>query len=220
MTSKRTLAGLALVLVTAVVSIVFAPELPETMAAHWSASGTADGSMDRTTVLVGGPALVLGIVVLFELVPRIDPLGSNVGEFQSAYDAVAVLTAGFLAYTYGLVIAWNLGSEFDIIAALAPAMAVLYIGIGFLVERAERNWFVGVRTPWTLSSEQVWRDTHDLSATLFKLTGVLALGALVLPEYAISFIVVPAVTVSLVATVYSYIRYRQLGESGIEGAGS
>ena len=221
MPSNRTIAGLAVAALTAAVSVVFAPELPAQMVTHWDGSGTANGTMDRTTALVGGSALVLGMVVLFEIIPRIDPLGENIREFQTAYDAAAVLVTGFTAYSYGLVVAWNLGYEFEMLVGLAPAIAVLYFGLGLLVEHAERNWFVGVRTPWTLSSEQVWRDTHDLAATLFKLTGVLALGAVVLPAYGIYFIAAPAVAVSVITTVYSYLRYRQLDEGGPpETAGS
>jgi uncharacterized membrane protein len=209
--SSRTVAGLVLAVVAAAASALLAPELPEQMVTHWDASGTPDGEMARATVLVGGPATVLATVLLFEVVPRVDPLGANVREFQQAYDAAAVLVEAFLAYVFGLVLAWNLGVEFEVLAALAPAFAVLYVGAGFLLERAERNWFVGIRTPWTLSSEQVWRDTHDLGATLFKAVGVLALGALVVPGYGIYFVVAPAVVVSVVATVYSFVRYRQVG---------
>lgn len=215
---RRTVAGLAIVLVAALASALAAPELPEQVTTHWNAAGEGDDTMGKTAVLVGGPALVFGIVALFEVVPRIDPLGGNIREFQGAYDAIAVLTAGFLAYVYGLVLAWNVGYEFPMLQGLAPAFAVLYVAVGYLVERAERNWFVGIRTPWTLSSEAVWRRTHDRAAPLFKLAGVAALGALVLPEYAIHFVVGPAVAVAIFATVYSYVDYRRVGDGDVADA--
>jgi uncharacterized membrane protein len=210
--SARTVGGIAIALVAAAASVLLAPELPERMASHWNAAGQPDDTMARSTVLVGGPAMVAGIVVLFEVVPRIDPLGANIADFQRAYDAGAVLVAGFVAYTYGVVLAWNLGYEFELLTALAPAMAVLYVGVGFLIERAERNWFVGIRTPWTLSSERVWRRTHDLGGTLFKAVGVLALGAVVVPEYGIYFVVAPAVAVAVIGTVYSFVVYQRLDD--------
>ncbi|MEF8830063.1 MAG: SdpI family protein [Halobacteriales archaeon] len=209
---RRPAAGIAVALVAAAISAVFAPELPAEMVTTWSASGEPTGAMSRSTVLVGGPAMVLFVVALFEVIPRIDPLAANIRQFQAAYDAAAVVVAGFLAYVHALVVVWNLGHEFDLVVGLAPALSVLYVAVGFLLERAERNWFVGIRTPWTLSSERVWRDTHDLAATLFKATGVVALGALVVPDDAIYFVVAPAVAVSLVGTVYSFVRYRQLGD--------
>ncbi|PSP79070.1 hypothetical protein BRC81_06270 [Halobacteriales archaeon QS_1_68_20] len=216
--NRRTLAGLVIVAVAAVASALAAPELPEQVTTHWNAAGEPDGFMGATTVLVGAPALILGVVVLFEVIPGIDPLGENVREFQTAYDALAVLTAGFLAYTYGFVLAWNLGYQFEVMQALAPAMAVLYVAVGYLLERAERNWFVGIRTPWTLSSETVWRHTHERAAPLFKLAGVLALGALVLPDYAVYFLVGPVVAVAGYATVYSYVDYRRLGDGDVADA--
>lgn len=80
-------------------------------------------------------------------------------------------------------------------------------------ERAEQNWFVGIRTPWTLSSEAVWRRTHDRAGPLFKFAGLLALGALAVPSLAVAFVVVPVVAVSLYAIVYSYVVYRGLDDS-------
>ena len=209
---KRTVAGLSFVLVAAVASVLAAPELPEQVTTHWNAAGEPDDSMATSVVLVGGPALVLAVVALFEVFPRIDPLGENIAEFQAAYDALAVLTAGFLAYVYGAVLAWNLGYEFQMLQALAPAIGVLYVAVGFLLERAERNWFVGVRTPWTLSSEAVWRHTHDRAGTLFKLAGPVALAGAAVPEYAIYLIAGPAAAVALYATVYSYVDYRRVGD--------
>jgi uncharacterized membrane protein len=208
---RRTLGGLGIVLLAAVASALAAPSLPEQLVTNWDASGTANGSMPRTAALVGGPALALGIVVLFEAIPRIDPLGGNIAKFSGIYDALAVITTAFVAYIHALVLAWNLGYEFEIIQAMSPAIAVLFVAVGFLLERAERNWFVGIRTPWTLSSEEVWRHTHDRTAPLFKAAGVVALGGLVFPEYFVYLVTGPAVAISVFATLYSYIDYRRVG---------
>ena len=94
---------------------------------------------------------------------------------------------------------------------MAPAIAVLFVAVGFLLERAERNWFVGIRTPWTLSSDAVWRHTHDRAATLFKLSGVVALGGLLFPSYFVYFVAGPAAAIAAVAMVYSYVDYRRIG---------
>ena len=208
---RRTLGGLTVVVVAAVASALAAPSLPEQLVTNWDASGTANGTMPRTAALVGGPALALGIVVLFEAIPRIDPLGENIEKFSGIYDGIAVLTAAFVAYVHGLVLAWNLGYEFEIIQAISPAIAALFVAIGFLLERAERNWFIGIRTPWTLSSEKVWRHTHDRAAPLFKLAGVVALAGLAFPDYFLYLVVGPAVAISVFATVYSYVDYRRVG---------
>jgi uncharacterized membrane protein len=208
--TRRTVGGLIIVLISAVLSAGTAPALPEQMTTQWNAAGAADGTMSKPAVLVGGPSLVLGIVLLFESIPRIDPLAENIDSFQTAYDAAAILVAGFLAYVHGFVVAWNLGYEISVQQALSPALAVLYVAVGFLMEHAERNWFVGIRTPWTLSSEAVWRHTHDRTAILFKIAGAVALGGLVVPAYFVYFVAVPAAAIALFATVYSYLDYRRV----------
>jgi len=216
--TRRTAGGLGIVLVATLLSVVAGPALPERMTTQWDPGGLPAGTMSKQVVLVGGPSLVLGMVLLFEAIPRIDPLAENITSFQTAYDAAALLIAGFGAYVYGFVLAWNLGYGISVQQALAPALAVLYVALGFLLEHAERNWFVGIRTPWTLSSAEVWRHTHDRAAILFKLAGVIALGGLVFPAYFVYFVAVPAAVIAIFATVYSYLDYRRVendDQSGI-----
>ncbi|MFB6146830.1 MAG: SdpI family protein [Halobacteriaceae archaeon] len=216
---RRRGAGVAVVVATAIASAVAAPALPGAVATHWNAAGEVDGTTPRSVLLVGGPALVAGTALVFEGLPRIDPLGENVAAFQDAYDATAVLVTGFLAYVDGFLLASNAGYEVAVGRALSPAVAVLLVGVGSLLERAEQNWFVGVRTPWTLSSAVVWRRTHDLSATLFKLAGVVALGGLVRPDLFVYLVAGPAAVITVVATVYSYVVYTRVdgGERPGEG---
>ena len=208
--NRRTMAGLGVFLVAVVSSVIVAPSLPERLTTHWNAAGTPDETMSKQVVLLGGPAIVLGLVVFFELIPRIDPLAENITAFQDAYDALAVVLVAFMAYAYGFVLAWNLGYQVAIEQVLAPGIAVVYLAVGFLLERAERNWFIGIRTPWTLSSDTVWRHTHDRTAPLFKLSGLIALSSLLFPSYFVYFIAGPAAAIALFATVYSYIDYRRV----------
>lgn len=210
MLSRRDFAGGTIVLLTAVASVLVAPDLPSEMAIHFDAGGSPDGYADRSLALAFGPLIGLGLVVLFAALPRIDPLGENVAEFQTAYDALAVATVGLIAYVHGLVIAYNLDVGLDPTVAIAPAIAVIYYLVGVLLDRAEQNWFVGLRTPWTLSDERVWDRTHDRVAPLFKLAGVAALGALILPSLAVYWLVAPALAASLAGAVYSFVCYRRL----------
>lgn len=194
----------------AAASALAGPDLPAELAVHFDATGSPDRYFDRPLALAFGPALAAGLVALFAALPWIDPLGENVAEFQRAYDAVAVGTVGLVAYVHGLVLAYNLGVAFDVTVALAPALAVLYYLLGHLLGRAERNWFVGIRTPWTLSDGRVWDRTHDRVAVLFKAAGVLALGAVVAPSLALYWLVVPVLLASAAGVAYSFVSYRRL----------
>jgi uncharacterized membrane protein len=92
---------------------------------------------------------------------------------------------------------------------LSPALAILFYSTGILIENAKRNWFIGIRTPWTMSSDKVWDKTHKLGGKLFKIVGILALLAIFFESYAILIIVVPVIIVSIYTIVYSYFGYQK-----------
>ncbi len=96
-------------------------------------------------------------------VPKIDPLKSNIAKFRGYYDDFILFIAAFLLYIHGLTIAWNLGFEFDMAKMIIPAMAAVFWFAGALMKNSKRNWFIGVRTPWTISlvaySYLLWRKT-------------------------------------------------------------
>jgi uncharacterized membrane protein len=86
---------------------------------------------------------------------------------------------------------------------------VLFYYSGVVISHAKMNWFVGIRTPWTLSSEKVWNQTHALGGKLFKITGIIALLGIIFINYALFFILVPLIVVGIYTVVYSYFAYRE-----------
>jgi len=211
--------GLAagLVLLGAVASALAAPDLPERVVTHWNGAGVPDGYADRWVALVGLPALSAAILGMLAVVPRIDPLGENIAAFRETYDWFAVVLTAFLTLLHAGVLAYNLGYEFEFLRLVAVGVGLLYYFVGRVVARAERNWFVGVRTPWTLSSDEVWDRTHALAARLFTVAAVVALAGAVVGESIVYFLAVPAAVVAAVATGYSYYAYRQVEDGPAVG---
>ena len=115
----------------------------------------------------------------------------------------------FLLYIYLLTILWNLGLWFNMVQLLAPALGVLFYFCGVLIGKAKRNWFIGIRTPWTLSNEKVWDKTHLIGGRLFKAAGLVALLGVLFQNYAILFVLIPVILVSLFTIVYSYFAYQK-----------
>jgi uncharacterized membrane protein len=204
------LVGILLVALSAVLSALAYPEMPAEMATHWNAAGEVDGQTPRLVALALFPGLSALLLVVFALLPRIDPLGENVAQFREQYDTFVVLLLAFLAYVHLLVVGANAGYDFGIVQALAPAVGALYYYVGVLSDHAERNWFVGIRTPWTISSDEVWKRTHRRVAPLFKVAGVVAPLAALVPTYAELLLAAPVAAVALYATVYSYVEYRRV----------
>jgi uncharacterized membrane protein len=182
--------------------------MPEQMASHWNAAGEVDGYMPRFWGLFFLPMLMAGFAALLLFAPLLDPLKANILKFRGTYDWFVALSLAFFLYIHVLTILWSLGVQFEMLAAMAPAFAALLYAAGVLVGKAKRNWFIGIRTPWTLSSETVWEKTHRVGARVFKLAGLLALLALVFPSYAIAFMIAPSLAAAIYTSAYSYVAYR------------
>lgn len=216
MTTRKTL--LILVLLTGlglVGSLVAAPLLPERVPSHWNAAGEIDGYSSRNTALYLMPAMMLGLGVLILYIPQIDPLRANVEKFRTTYNWAVVGFAVFMLYMHAITLLAGLGVRFNMTAVMLPAMGGLFFGLGFLLDRARRNWFIGIRTPWTLSSDRVWEKTHRLGGLLFKVAGLLVVGGALLPgetSFWVMFGLIMAA--AFVPVIYSYVAFRQEQQQG------
>lgn len=198
-----------IILVSLIIGIYFYPQMPERMAFHWNLEGQADGYVSKSLALFFIPFLSVGLFLLFFAIPKIDPLKENIEKFRKHYDGVVVLIILFLFYLHLLTISWNFDIRFGMIQALAPAFGILYYYLGILSGNVKRNWFIGIRTPWTISNEIVWEKTHKIGAPLLKACGVIAFLGLVFENFALYFIVLPILSVAVYTTVYSYFEYRK-----------
>ncbi|HKY54031.1 MAG TPA: SdpI family protein [Anaerolineales bacterium] len=185
--------------------------LPDQMASHWNINDQVDGYVSRFWGVFMVPLITLGIFVLFLVIPSIDPLKANIAQFRSAFNLFIVLIVAFMLYIYGLTLAWNLGDTgFKMSTSMLPAIGLLFIFIGFMLRQAKRNFFIGIRTPWTLSSDTVWEKTHQLGAILFMISGALAfIGSLFGGVTAFWLFFVPLIGSTIFLFIYSYVLYRR-----------
>jgi len=197
-----------LIVVSFLIGAYLHPYMPEKMASHWDANSNVDSYMSRFWGLFLMPIISTILFLVFILIPKIDPLKENIEKFRGYFDVFILLLIGFLFYLYMLTLLWNLGYRFNIIQLLAPAFGLIIFYAGVMMENAKQNWFIGVRTPWTLTSENVWNKTNRLAGKLFKVAGVLAALGTVLPEYAILLILVPVILAAIYPVIYSYQEYQ------------
>ena len=200
---------LGVILLSFIIGIYFYPQMPEKIAAHWNTQGQVDGYMSKFWGLFLMPLLSMILFLLFIAIPKIDPLKHNIEKFRKYYDGFVVLIIVYLFYVYLLTIFWNIGIRFSMVQPLAPAMGILFYYIGILTENAKRNWFIGIRTPWTLSSEGVWEKTHKIGGKLFKIAGIITFIGVFFESYALFFILVPIILVATYTIIYSYFEYQK-----------
>jgi len=211
--STRTTTILVLVMIigATLAGLLLWSRLPEQMASHWNFNDQVDGYMSKFWGVFMVPLITLGMFVLFLVIPSIDPLKANIAQFREAFNLFIVLMVVFMLYIYGLTLAWNLGyTDFKISSSILPAIGLLFIFIGFMLRRAKRNFFIGIRTPWTLSSDQVWNKTHQLGSILFMASGALAVvGSFFGGTTAFWMLMIPIFGSTIFLVIYSYILYRR-----------
>jgi len=116
--------------------------------------------------------MALGLYLLLRFLPRIDPGRANYRTFAGAYAWLRVSLISFMAILYAIMLASAFGATIAVPSVMPAALGVLFIVLGALMGKLRPNWFVGIRTPWTLSSKNAWIRTHRLGGWLFMLVGV------------------------------------------------
>ncbi len=200
---------LGIIILSFAVGIYFYPQMPDKMASHWNIQGEVDAYISRFWGLFLIPIISIGLLALFVLIPKIDPLKENIKRFRKHFDGFIVLIMIFLFYIYLLTVLWNIGIRFNMAQLMIPALGILFYYCGILVENAKRNWFIGIRTPWTLSNEKVWDKTNRIGGKLFKVTGIIAFLGIFLPKYTIFFVIIPVISIAVYTVIYSYFEYQK-----------
>lgn len=204
---KITAATIAILLLSFAVSIYVYPMMPAKLASHWDINGNVNGYMSKFWGLFFTPILSAILFAVFVGIPLIDPLKKNISKFRKQYDMFIFIIILFIFYIHSLTLFWNIGYKFSMIQFMMPAFAVLFYYMGTLISKSKRNWFIGIRTPWTLSSDYVWKRTHELGGKLFRVAGIIALVGVFFPGYEIFFAIIPIIVFMFFSLIYSYVIY-------------
>lgn len=211
MSTRNTLIlSIVLILIGMIASTVVYNQLPAEVASHWDENSQVNGYMSRFWGAFLMPLVTIGMLALFLVIPSIDPLKANIAEFRGAFNTFITLMIVFMLYMHGLTLAWNLGYDnFNMGSAMLPGLGLIFLFAGYMMRQAKRNFFIGIRTPWTLSSDHVWNETHRIGGTLFIISGILALLGAFFPNYALWLLLIPLFASVIFPFVYSYVLYQR-----------
>jgi uncharacterized membrane protein len=192
-----------------VFAVVVFPSLPARIPSHWNVHGQVDGWMPRWPGAVLMPLVGVGIWLLLFGLRRIDPRKAHYERFDETYwiflNVLSVYFALFTVLTLGAALGWPI----DMGRAVLLTVAVLFIALGNYLPRIRSNWWMGIRTPWTLESEEVWRKTHRLGGRLFVIGGLVAAVGALLPAPVQMWVAVAGLMLAgFIPVVYSYFAYR------------
>ncbi|MBM7854330.1 putative membrane protein [Desulfohalotomaculum tongense] len=191
----------------------FYPALPDQVPSHWNIRGEVDGYSHKSVVALVMPLLPLVIYVLMTVMPQIDPQKYNYSKFGSSYAKIRTILVLIMMGVTLLPLLSALGYSINIGLLTRIFIPVLFIALGNYMGKIRPNYFIGIRVPWTLASEEVWIKTHRLAGKLMVIGGLIALAGALTPPVAGFIIMMAGILVPLlVTTVYSYFLYVQVSK--------
>jgi uncharacterized membrane protein len=202
--NRSTFFGLLLTLAAFAVSAMLYARLPDVLPVHWGLHGTADGFLRKPWAIYFYPAMIGAMLLLKLVLPAISPRAFAIEPFSRTFNIMMTALMVFMAYLMGLVYAAALDTHIAVGRGVIGGIGVLFIVIGNLSGKLTKNFFVGIRTPWTLANDEVWFKTHRLGAWLFVLAGLVTLGVALVGRFYVVALVGFAVAV-IVPVVFSFV---------------
>lgn len=186
------------------------PTAPDRLPVHWDIHGQVNGYGGKFEGLLLLPLITLGIYLLLVFLPRFDPRYANYARFATVYSVIRAAIIVVMALIQAATLLWIKGIEFNMSIAILLIVGVLFILLGIAMPRIQPTWFVGIRTPWTLSSERSWRKTHELGRWVFIVEGIVMIAAALTGATAVAMLMVGLILGGAVLLgAYSYIIWRQ-----------
>ncbi|MFE7913784.1 SdpI family protein [Bacillus mobilis] len=206
---RKHLFAILLIVITGLARAYAWPNLPDTMAVHWGMEGV-NGYASKFNAML----LLLGIMiftyVLLTITPKIDPKKKNYDKFSKGYMIINYSVVVLLFLVNMLVIGVGLGYDIPMNSTPLILVGLLFIVIGNYLPQCKPNYFVGIKTPWTLSNEEVWRKTHRFSGKVFVVLGIIMILSVFVPVTWKSFIMVGIIIGAVGLTMgYSYVAYKK-----------
>jgi uncharacterized membrane protein len=217
MTRLYVILSIALTVGAFAVTLLLYPQMPEKIPTHWNIEGKIDGYGDKVWAAFLVPGILVGLLALFAALPWLSPKQFAVDTFRSTYWFIVLAVTGTMVFIHGLTMWAALAGPVDITKPLLAGLLVMFGLMGNVMGKVRRNFYVGIRTPWTLANERVWNDTHRLAGRWFVASAALGLVAILLP------IPLPALVITTIAlimmaalgpVVYSLILYKRLERAG------
>jgi uncharacterized membrane protein len=204
----NTISLISIALLAAYVAWMYAA-LPDPMPTHWNAAGQADDYMPKLQGAIVLAAVPAFIFVIFKLIPVISPRGFRTESFTGVLNILMTASVVFGSIIGIVAIQAALGAAFNISTVVMVAVGLLLMVLGNFMGKVRKNFFIGIRTPWTLASDEVWAKTHRLGGWCLVIAGAaMALLAVLAPT--VEWIIYIVVAMALIPVVYSYVAYRRI----------
>ena len=191
-------------------TVYLAPCSPDKFHTHWNSQGQINGWSSRTFTALFFPGLSIGLYLLMLALPFIDPLKKNYSPFEGPYYLVRLWLVLFFDLLFLITILAGWGVNVNPGPYLIAGISLFLIALGKGLAKIKKNYFFGIRTPWTLQSETVWTKTHQFGGKIFITSGILAFLTIFLPTpYTFPVFLTLILAGALLPVAYSYCIYKK-----------
>lgn len=187
-------------------------ELPDQVPTHFNLQGEADDWGPKWVNAIMFPVIGLGTYLLLVFLPIIDPK-KRIESRQKPIAAIRIITSMFMVFMYVFIMAESLGTELNFSIYIQVGIGMLFLVLGNYMHSIKQNYFIGVRTPWTLENEEVWKRTHRLTAKVWTAGAIITIIAPLIISNAVAYWSIFGVVITilvLVPIIYSYVTFQQL----------
>jgi uncharacterized membrane protein len=203
-----------LIIILYVAGFILYPYLPDNVPSHWNIYGQVDGYTSKTFHIIFFPSLILGLYLLMSFAPLIDPKPESYSKFKGVFGNFRLILVLVFTGMYVATTLTGLGIPVSVSKVVRFAIGIMLLFVGNYFGKIRHNYTFGIKTPWTLASEEVWNKTHRISGPLWVITGLVWILSIFIAEKP-AFILDMAVLaiVSGFGILYSFILFNRLKNS-------
>lgn len=192
-------------------SFVWYPKLPQMIPMHWNVLGEIDNYWPKQSGVLFLPVLTLIMYVSFLFIPKLDPKKEKYHLFSKEWEIIQTAIVGFMAYIQFVIIYLSLNPLVSILPLMFIGLGTLFILIGNYMSKIRQNYFIGVKTPWTLASEDNWNKTHRFASWTFVMAGIITLAEAYFLWFSPVIIFSCIMLASFSPIIYSFLLYKKAG---------
>lgn len=201
-----------LILSTLIVGLILYPQFPAQMPMHWNALGQIDGYMPKNAALLFMPILMILMYTSFQIFPNFDPKKDKYKLFRPEWEIMQTGLIGFFTYVHFMILYLSLNPGVAMMPLMFIGLGVLFILMGNYMSKIRQNYFIGIKVPWTLASEDNWNKTHRFASWCFVTAGILTLIEAYFIWYA-PFVIFGSIMLSTcLPMIYSFLLYKNAAD--------
>ena len=201
--------NLILVVITFAGSYLIYPYLPTKIPMHWNIRGQIDSYWPKDQAIWFMPALLLVIWILFQVLPQFDPKREKYKLFEKEWQIIQTAIVGFFTYINFVVLYLSVHPEGKVMPFMFAGIGVLFILLGNYLSKIRQNYFIGIRLPWTLNSEENWNKTHRFASWCFVILGIVTLFEAFVIWYAPVVIFGSVILAVILPSLYSFLLFKK-----------